>query len=166
MTKKIMRTVSCWTRSKLAMKLLTLLLLLGTVQTFALSVPDGDDLQQKRVTGKISDATGAALPGVNILEKGTINGAISDADGNFAITVASANAVLNFSFIGYVTREVAVGSLTSLDIVLDELVSALDEIVVVGYPHRQGNLLPVPFRQSAQPLWLKLLQQTPCSVSG
>ena len=133
MTKKIMRTVSCWTRSKLAMKLLTLLLLLGTVQTFALSVPDGDDLQQKRVTGKISDATGAALPGVNILEKGTINGAISDADGNFAITVASANSVLNFSFIGYITKEVAVGTLNAIDVVLEELVSALDEIVVVGY---------------------------------
>ena len=133
MTKKIMRTVSCWTRSKLAMKLLTLLLLLATVQTFALSVPDGDDLQQKRVTGKISDATGAALPGVNILEKGTINGAISDADGNFAITVASANSVLNFSFIGYITKEVAVGTLNAIDVVLEELVSALDEIVVVGY---------------------------------
>jgi TonB-linked SusC/RagA family outer membrane protein len=133
MTKKIMRTVSCWTRSKLAMKLLTLLLLLGTVQTFALSVPDGDDLQQKRVTGKLTDATGAALPGVNVLEKGTINGAISDADGNFAITVASANAVLNFSFIGYITKEVAVGAQTTIDVVLDELVSALDEIVVVGY---------------------------------
>ena len=133
MTKKIMRTVSCWTRSKLAMKLLTLLLLLGTVQTFALSVPDGDDMQQKRVTGKITDASGAALPGVNILEKGTINGAISDAGGNFAITVASANSVLNFSFIGYITKEVAVGAQTAVDVVLEELVSALDEIVVVGY---------------------------------
>ena len=133
MTKKIMRTVSCWTRSKLAMKLLTLLLLLGTVQTFALSVPDGDDMQQKRVTGRIVDNDGAALPGVNILEKGTINGAITDADGRFSITVASEKAVLSFSFIGYVTQEIIVGAQPTLEVTLRQMVSALDEIVVVGY---------------------------------
>jgi TonB-linked SusC/RagA family outer membrane protein len=115
------------------MKLLTLLILFGTIQTFAASVPDADDLQQKRVTGRVTDAAGAALPGVNILEKGTINGAISDADGRYALTVASNSSVLNFSFIGYMTREVPVGAQTTVDIVMTEAVSALDEIVVVGY---------------------------------
>lgn len=125
MTKKIMRVVSC-------MKLLSVVLLLGIIQSVAASgMPD--DLQQKRVTGRVTDAGGAALPGVNILEKGTINGAISDADGRYALTVASSSAVLNFSFIGYVTQEVPVGDRTAIDIVMAEAVSALDEIVVVGY---------------------------------
>jgi TonB-dependent starch-binding outer membrane protein SusC len=133
MTKKIMRIVSFLTRSKLVVKLFTMLLLLGSIQTYALSMPGEGDLQQKRVTGRVIDATGSALPGVNILEKGTINGAITDADGKYAITVASSNSVLNFSFIGYVTKEVTVGAQITIDVTMAEAVSALDEIVVVGY---------------------------------
>lgn len=133
MTKRIMRIVSFQTRTKIVVKLLTMLLLLGTVHSFALGNTGPDDLQQVRVTGRVTDATGAALPGVNILEKGTINGAITDVDGRYAITVASSNSVLSFSFIGYVTREVTVGAQTTVDVVMAEAVSALDEIVVVGY---------------------------------
>ena len=136
MTKKIMRNVSFWTgliKSRFVVKLLTLLLLLGTIQTFAASVPALSDLQQKRVTGRVTDAAGEALPGVNILEKGTINGAISDVDGRFALTVASSNSILNFSFIGYMTREVPVGSQTTIDVVMSQAETKLDEIVVVGY---------------------------------
>ncbi len=134
MTKKIMHAVSLLAvKPRIAVRLLIVLLLLGTVPTYAFSVPDPGDMQQKRVTGRVTDQTGAALPGVNILEKGTINGAISDADGRYALTVASPNSVLNFSFIGYNTREVTVGAQTTIDVVLTEAVSALDEIVVVGY---------------------------------
>jgi TonB-dependent starch-binding outer membrane protein SusC len=133
MTKKIMRIVSFKTRSKLVVKLLTLLLLLGTVQTFVSAVPTTGDLQQKRVTGRVIDAAGTALPGVNILEKGTINGAITDVDGRFTLTVASSASVLNFSFIGYNAKEVTVGNQSTIDVVMAEAVSALDEIVVVGY---------------------------------
>jgi hypothetical protein len=136
MTKKIMRAVSFWTllrRSGVFVKLFTMLLLLGTIQAFAASTSVPDDLQQKRITGKVTDAAGEALPGVNILEKGTINGAISDADGNFAVTLTAANPVLNFSFIGYITQEVVVGSQTVINVTLAEALSALDEIVVVGY---------------------------------
>lgn len=137
MTKKIMRVVLFWTiKSRIVLRLLSLLLFFGTIQSFA-AASDGigspDDLQQKRVTGRITDAAGTALPGVNILEKGTINGAISDADGRYAITVGSPNSVLSFSFIGYMTREVPVGAQTTVDLVMTEAVSALDEIVVVGY---------------------------------
>jgi len=133
MTKRIMQSVSLWTRSKLVVKLLTLLLLLGTVQTFASAVPDPGDLQQRRITGRVTDNVGEALPGVNILEKGTINGAITDVDGRYALTVASSSSVLNFSFIGYMTREVPVGSQTTIDVVMAQAETRLDEIVVVGY---------------------------------
>ncbi len=117
----------------IVMKLITMLLLLVTIQAFSVPVSSPDDDQQLRITGKVTDSSGEALPGVNILEKGTLNGAITDANGNFAISVASANSVLSFSFVGYVTREVVVGAQTNITVALAEAVSALDEIVVVGY---------------------------------
>ena len=128
-----MRKVSFQTMLKVVMKLFTMLLLLGTVQVYASGSPGSDDPQQLQVTGRVTDASGAALPGVNILEKGTLNGAISGVDGNFTITAASSNSVLSFSFIGYVTQEITVGNQTTINVVLEEQVSALDEIVVVGY---------------------------------
>ena len=122
-------------RLNLAMKLITMLFLLVTVQISSVAggITTPDDPQQKLVTGKITDTSGNPLPGVNIVEKGTTNGAISDIDGNFSLTVASPNSVLVCSFIGYSTQEVTVGSQSTLKITLAEAVSALDEIVVVGY---------------------------------
>ena len=132
MTKKIMRIVSLRTGSRLVMKLLTVLVLLGTLPAFTASADPGD-MQQKRITGRVTDNTGAPLPGVNILEKGTINGAITDGEGRYALSVAGPSSVLTFSFIGYTSQDVAVGSLNTVDVVLAEMLSALDEIVVVGY---------------------------------
>jgi hypothetical protein len=103
----------------------------------ALTPDDGNgtssNLQQRQISGRIIDANNNPIPGVNILEKGTLNGAISDASGNFTITVASPKSVLTFSFIGYVTQEITVGTQTAVNVTLAEAVSALDEIVVVGY---------------------------------
>ncbi|HCW07791.1 MAG TPA: SusC/RagA family TonB-linked outer membrane protein, partial [Cytophagales bacterium] len=88
---------------------------------------------QQTVTGKVtSSSDGSALPGVNILEKGTGNGTVTDADGNYTITVG-ANATLVFSFIGFKAQEVAVGSQTSVNVALESDVTALSEVVVVGY---------------------------------
>ena len=147
MTKKITLVVLFLARLKLAIKLITMLLLFGTIQTFAAaSMPDdgtisAGDLQQRRVTGRVTDADGIALPGVNVLEKGTINGDITDANGTFSISVASANSILSVSFIGYVTQEATVGAQTNISIVLTQAVSALDEIVVVGYSTQQRKTL-------------------------
>src|SRR5512143_2318365 len=117
-------------RIRLAMKLITMLLMFGTIQ-FSVSAGAPDDPQQKLVTGKITDAAGNALPGVNVVEKGTTNGAISDVEGKYTLTVASPNSILTFSFIGFTTQEVTVGTQTTLDVTLAEAVSALEEIVVV-----------------------------------
>jgi TonB-dependent starch-binding outer membrane protein SusC len=136
MTKKIMQVIfqkPLFNKVKMALKLMTLLLLFGTIQAYATPGYSTDDQQVKRVTGKINDAAGTPLAGVNILEKGTLNGAISDVNGNFTITVGSQNATLIFSFIGYLTKEVLVGDQLAVNIVLAEAMSALDEIVVVGY---------------------------------
>lgn len=90
--------------------------------------------QQFRVTGTVNDSrTGESLPGVNIVEKGTTTGVVSNIDGNYSITVSSDDAVLVFSFVGFVTEETAVGGRSVINIDLIEEVRALDEIVVIGY---------------------------------
>lgn len=85
------------------------------------------------ISGTVVDANGEPVLGVNILEKGTTNGSITDADGAFSITTLNENAVLVFSFIGYKRQEVAVGDRTRIDIILLDDVSLMDEVVVVGY---------------------------------
>ncbi|MCK0148248.1 TonB-dependent receptor [Arenibacter sp. F26102] len=90
------------------------------------------DLSQLTVTGSVTDATGTPLPGASIVEKGTANGTQSDFDGNFAIE-ASGNATLLISYIGFMPQEVAIGGRSTIDIVLEEDASQLEEVVLVGY---------------------------------
>ncbi|MGO4911654.1 SusC/RagA family TonB-linked outer membrane protein [Leeuwenhoekiella sp. W20_SRS_FM14] len=87
---------------------------------------------QVRVSGTVTDATGMPLPGVNVLVKGTNRGTSTDFDGLFTIDVTSGN-LLQFSYLGFVTKEVSVTNATNLSITLDEDASTLDEVVVVGY---------------------------------
>ena len=87
--------------------------------------------QTLTVTGKVSDASGNALPGVNIQVKGTNNGTSTDFDGNYEIK-ASQGEVLVFSFLGFTTKEVTINSAT-LNVTLEESASALDEVVVTAY---------------------------------
>lgn len=86
------------------------------------------------IKGIVTDSNGdTPLPGVNIIVKGTTNGATSDEEGAFKISVPDGNAVLVFSFIGYTTHEVKVGNQTTLNISLTTDITTLGEIVVVGY---------------------------------
>ncbi|MBN1119069.1 MAG: TonB-dependent receptor [Bacteroidales bacterium] len=85
------------------------------------------------VTGQVTSNGEEALPGVSIVIKGTTTGVITDLDGNYSITVPDANAVLVYSFLGYITEEIQVNGQTTIDIVLDEDLMELDEVVVVGY---------------------------------
>lgn len=87
---------------------------------------------QSQVTGTVSDENGMALPGVNILEKGTTNGAVTDFDGNYVINVKQ-NATLVFSYVGFVTQEVPVSGRTAVNVVLKENLESLEEVVVIGY---------------------------------
>src|SRR5690606_5978465 len=89
--------------------------------------------QDFEVSGVILDDFGTPLPGANIVEKGTSNGAQSDFDGNFNLTVSGADAVLVVSYIGFTTLEVPVNGQTSFEITINESAAALDEVVVVGY---------------------------------
>ena len=140
MTKRLTHFVSLllqFKRLSVVIGLTIVLLLSGSVQIFAAS----SAVQQKVVKGRITDETGAALAGVNILEKNTTNGVIADIDGKYSISVASANAVLVFSFIGYDSQEAAVGTLSTLDITLKQSLNTLDEIIVVGYGTQQKRAI-------------------------
>lgn len=93
--------------------------------------------QEVRVSGRVTSADdGSALPGVNIAEKGTNNGTISDANGNYGLSVKSGSTLV-FSFVGYASQEVVVGGRTSIDVVLETDILALSEIVVVGYGQQE-----------------------------
>ncbi|UZD21731.1 TonB-dependent receptor [Algoriphagus halophytocola] len=89
--------------------------------------------QSRNVSGTITSSTGEAMPGVNVLIKGTTTGTASDIDGNFSLTVPSDESILVFSFIGYTSKEVRVGNSSQLSVVLEEDLSSLSEVVVVGY---------------------------------
>lgn len=129
MTKKTMQILPAFkVILKMAASTMIVFLWLACLQANA----SGDD-QQRKVTGRVVDASGDGLIGVNIVEKGTTNGAISDANGSFTLSLISSDPTLQFSFIGYVTQEVTVGTQTTINVTLEESVSTLDEIVVVGY---------------------------------
>ncbi|MBC9797010.1 SusC/RagA family TonB-linked outer membrane protein [Sinomicrobium weinanense] len=87
---------------------------------------------QNTITGKVTDADNQPLPGTNILVQGTNRYAVTDFDGNFSIE-ASPGEVLEVTYVGFKDRQVTVGDETTLNIVLQEDTSELDEVVVVGY---------------------------------
>lgn len=86
---------------------------------------------QNVVKGKVVDTQNMPLIGVNVLEKGTTNGVITDIDGNFSLKVAKGK-VLQFSYVGYKSQEITVTS-TSMTVKLHEDTELLDEVVVIGY---------------------------------
>lgn len=81
----------------------------------------------------IADEDGMPVPGANVVEKGTNNGTTTDFDGNYTITVSSSDAILVVSSIGYATQEIQVSARTTVNVTLKTDVSALEEVVVVGY---------------------------------
>ncbi|MDR1779324.1 MAG: TonB-dependent receptor [Tannerella sp.] len=88
---------------------------------------------QKQVSGVVIDVAGEPVIGANVIEKGTTNGIITDMDGRFALRVAGNNSVLQVSYVGYITQEIAVGTRTTINVTLAEDTKALEEVVVVGY---------------------------------
>ncbi len=87
---------------------------------------------QLTIQGKTTDKAGASLPNVSVVVKNTKTGTVSDVDGAYKINVANSTDVLIFTFIGYVPKEVVVGSQTTINVSLEENIAALDEVVVTG----------------------------------
>ena len=88
-------------------------------------------IAQRTVSGKITDDTGEALPGVNVLIKGTTTGTQTDLDGNYRLSV-SQGATLIFSFVGFNTQEIEIGSRTIIDLSMGGA-TELQEVIVAGY---------------------------------
>ncbi len=100
-------------------------------------------LQGVTVTGRVTSAEdNTGLPGVNIMEKGTTNGTVTDIDGNYSLKVSGSESVLVFSSVGYVTEEIAVGNNTVIDVTMNPDVKALSEIVVtaLGVKREEASL--------------------------
>ena len=97
----------------------------------ALLATAGTLFAQNRVMGTVTDDIGPVI-GASVMEKGTQNGAVTDLDGNYVITVKP-GATLVFSSIGYATQEIEVGNQSRINVLLKEDTEFLDEVVVVGY---------------------------------
>ncbi|GAA4439827.1 TonB-dependent receptor [Ravibacter arvi] len=97
-------------------------------RTLIVAAPD-----EKTVTGRVLDENGSELPGVSIMLKGTQRGVSTGADGTFSLEVPESGALLVFSFVGYLTQEVAVGTRTSFEIKMEPDLKSLEELVVIGY---------------------------------
>ncbi|MFC4096017.1 SusC/RagA family TonB-linked outer membrane protein [Euzebyella saccharophila] len=104
----------------------TLLLFLGGTK-FSIA------LAQSTIEGTVTDAAGTPLPGVSVVIDGTTQGVSTDFDGNYSINVESSDAVLIFSYIGFVSQTISTDGRSSIDIQMQEDVANLDEVVVVGY---------------------------------
>ena len=88
--------------------------------------------QASKVAGKVTDASGMPLIGVSVTVKDTVKGTATDVDGNYALDAQKTD-VLVFEFLGYKTQEITVGSQTVINVSLVEDMTAIDQVVVVGY---------------------------------
>ncbi|RYF62166.1 MAG: SusC/RagA family TonB-linked outer membrane protein, partial [Cytophagaceae bacterium] len=110
--------------TRLGMLVVLLCALLSTQTVFA---------QGTTISGKVTDGTGAGLPGVTVQIKGTTKGTTTDGNGTYQLANVPGGSTLVFSSIGYTTQEVAAGSRASIDASLVEDNKTLNEVVVVGY---------------------------------
>ncbi len=96
-------------------------------------ITPGDILQQKTVTGTVTDDTGLPLPGVTVLIKGTTQGTVTNVDGKYSIPNIPENAVLLFSFVGMKTQEAVVGNQTTINVEMVTDAIGIEEVVAIGY---------------------------------
>lgn len=88
---------------------------------------------QIKVSGTVVDENDDPMIGVSVIEEGTSNGAATDMDGNFYLTVKNANSILRFTYVGYEPYEIKVGKRINISVQMTPKVGTLDEVVVVGY---------------------------------
>lgn len=119
----------CLKKLCLDLKIMILIVLLGTSTGFSFV-----EAQQINVSGTVTEALdGTPLPGVNVIIKGTVQGALTGLDGKYTLAGVDPNATLVFSFIGYVTHEQQVSGRTTVNVALTASTMELDEVIVTGY---------------------------------
>jgi TonB-linked SusC/RagA family outer membrane protein len=124
------------------LKIVTLLFLVLNINvTVAFSGTDNvkkeatapDDLQQKQITGTVTDEKGNPMPGVTVVVKGTTAGTLTDASGKYTIANVPSGSTLVFSFVGMTSQEIPAGDKSNIDVVMKETAIGLDEVIVIGY---------------------------------
>lgn len=117
------------------------------------------------VSGKVIGKDGMPLIGVNVLEKGTTNGTITDFDGKFTLNTTTNNPVLIFSYVGFVTKELPASA--SMNVVLNEDTETLEEIVVVGYgTQKKANLSGAVASVDSEQLQNRPIQNVSSGLQG
>jgi len=130
-----------------------------------------EQLQAISISGVVTDESGAPLPGVNIMVKGTTTGMMTDADGKYTIQVRDRNAVLVFSYIGMKSIEMAVGNQSVINITLKDDAIFLDEVVTIGYTTSKrrdmvGSVAKVTTEQFATPAYGNITAALQGKASG
>ncbi|SHF94481.1 TonB-linked outer membrane protein, SusC/RagA family [Mariniphaga anaerophila] len=100
--------------------------------------------QERSVSGKVTDTGGQPLPGVTVVVKGTTQGTVTNADGDYTLSRIPEDAVLVFSFVGMRTQEVVVGDQTLINVSMEEETIGLEEVVAVGYGTIKRNKVTTP----------------------
>ncbi len=119
------------------------------------------------ITGTVTDESGAALPGVSVVQKGTTRGTTTDSKGFYQVNVPDQNAVLVFSFVGYLPQEVTVGDRTVLGVKLQTDTKSLSEVVVVGYgTQKKVNLTGAVSSVSSEEVTRRPVGQTSSALQG
>jgi len=101
---------------------------------------NGTQQQEQRISGKVTDSSGATMPGVSVLIKGTATGVITDNNGNYSLSNIGENAILQFSFIGMKLQEFAVGNKSIIDVTLKEDIIGIEEVIAIGYGTQKKKL--------------------------
>ena len=135
------------------------------------TIPLSVEQKQKSVSGRVTDLSGYAVPGVSIVVKGTTIGTISDANGNYSLLDIPDKAVLQFSFIGMKSQEIQVGESSMINIKLEEQSIGIDEVVAVGYGTMRksdltGSVVSVHADQISQTLSTTVEQSLSGRASG
>src|SRR5690606_33422139 len=107
------------------------------------------------VSGTVTDALGQPLPGTSVILQGTTTGTQTDFDGNYSLDGLPEDGILEFSYIGFINQEIAIGGRTTIDVSLQEDLQQLDEVVVVGYGTQRkadltGSIVTVDAEQIAK----------------
>ena len=118
------------------------------------------------ITGTVSD-NGGPLPGVSVRVKGTSTGDATNADGKYTVTVMGTDAVLVFSYVGYIPTERTVGNQREINVILVEDAQQIEEIVVVGYgTQKKANLTGAVSTVSMQKMETRAVAQTSLALTG
>jgi len=97
--------------------------------------------QQKTVSGRVTDSSGALLPGVTVVIKGQAKGTITDADGSYSISNIPSGGTLVFSFVGMKTQEISISGKSIINIVMTDETVGIDEVVAIGYGTQKKGAL-------------------------